>query len=347
MTVNWGVIGAGGIADRRTIPEGILPSSRSTLLAVMDVDAVRASAVAHKYQVPLYFTRYEDLLAVPDIDAVYIASPNCFHKEQAIAAAEAGKHVLVEKPMALSVADAEEMVAACEAARVKLMVGYLMRFHAGHQRLRRMIDEGELGQIIFGRAQLTCWYPQMEGAWRQVPELGGGGAFIDMGTHCLDLLEVLIGKTTRLAAFMGTLTQAYAAEDAATILVEFEGGAHGVVDVNFNVPDEAAQNVLEIRGTGGLVLADHTIGQEPTGTMTAYIPAAVGGYDAAQARAETGIAQAIDYEPANTYLGETEHFVDCIEQDVEPATGGADAVRFVRLTELVYESAATGKVIAL
>jgi predicted dehydrogenase len=239
------------------------------------------------------------------------------------------------------------MIAACDENDVKLMVGYLMRFHAGHRKLKDMIDDGELGQIVFGRAQLTCWYPAIEGAWRQVPELGGGGAFIDMGTHCLDLLEVLIGKAKRLVAFLGTLTQDYAVDDTGTVMIEFENGAHGIVDVNFNVPDEAAQNVLEIRGTGGLVLADHTIGQEPTGAMTAYIPAAVGGYDAAQARAKEGIARPIDFEPVNTYRAEVEHFVDCVEHDREPATGGLDALRFVRLTELVHESAATGRVITL
>jgi predicted dehydrogenase len=345
--VKWGVIGAGGIADRRTIPEGIVPSSKCELVAVMDVNPERASAVADKYGVAQAFTRADDLLALPEVEAVYIASPNCYHKEQTIAAARAGKHVFVEKPMALSVADAGEIIEACRTAGVKLMVGYLMRFHSGHQKLKKMIDAGELGQIVFGRAQLTCWYPAMEGAWRQVPELGGGGAFIDMGTHCLDLLEVLIGKTTRLVAFTGTITQDYAVEDTATIMVEFEGGAHGVVDVNFNVPDESSQYVLEIRGTGGLVLADHTIGQEPGGNMTAYIPGPVGGYDAAQAHAEAGIARPIEFVPANTYLAEIEHFVDCIERDEEPITGGAEALRFVRLTQLVYESATTGKVITL
>ena len=96
-----------------------------------------------------------------------------------------------------------------------------------------------------------------------------------------------------------------------------------------------------------MVLADHTIGQEPGGNMTAYIPAGVGGYDAAQAHAGTGIATPIAFEPVNTYQSEIEHFVDCIEQDKEPVTGGAEALRFVRLTQLVYESAATGRVITL
>jgi len=345
MTVKWGVIGAGGIASRRTIPEGLLPSPKCDLLAVMDVDPGRASAVAERFGVPRWFTRAEDLLALPEIEAVYIATPNGYHKEQAIAAARAGKHVLVEKPMALSERDAEEMLAACRAAGVQLMVAYMMRFHAHHQRLKAMIEAGELGQITFGRAQLTCWYPPIPGAWRQDPHLGGGGAFIDMGTHCLDLLEMLIGRVKRVCAFMRTLAFDYPVEDTATVLLEFENGAQGVVDASFCVPDEASRNVLEIRGTRGAVTADHTIGQEPGGTMSAIVLGQVGGYDAQQARSAPGAAQPVLVEPVNTYRAEVEYFVECIEQGHVPFSGGGEALRFVRLTQAVYESARTGRVL--
>ena len=347
MAVKWGVIGAGGIADRRMIPEGLVPSDKCELVAVMDVDAQRANAVAEKYHVPHRFTTVEDLLALPAVEAVYIATPNYLHKQQTVAAARAGKHVLVEKPMALTSADAEAMMAACRDNGVKLMAGYFMRFHAHHRRLKEMIEAGELGQIVFGRAQLTCWYPDIPGAWRQDPQLSGGGAFIDMGTHCLDLLEMFIGKTKRVAALASTLTFKYPVEDTATILAEFENGAQGIVDVSFNVPDEAAQNVLEIRGTRGAVIADHTIGQEPGGTMIAYIPQGVKGYDAAQARVEGSVAQPVAVKPVNSYRAEVEHFVDCIEKNRDPLMGGAEALRFVRLTEMVYESARTGEMLTV
>jgi predicted dehydrogenase len=347
MSVGWGVIGAGGIADRRTIPEGLVPSAMCNLVAVMDIDAGRAWSVAERHGVPAYDTSVEALLARQEVEAVYIATPNHLHKEQVLAAAAAGKHVFVEKPLALSVADAEEMVDACERAGVKLMVGYLMRFHAYHRHLKAMIEAGDLGQVVFGRAQLTCWYPPMEGAWRQNLALGGGGAFIDMGTHCLDLLEMLIGRARQVSAFMGTLTHGYEVEDSATVLVEFEGGAQGIVDVNFNVPDAAAQNVLEVRGSVGAVLADHTIGQEPDGRMVAWLPKTVGGYDAAQARTEQGVRREIDVTPVNTYRAEVEHFVECIESGAEPLTGGKEAIRFVQVTERVYEAARSGKVMEL
>ncbi len=289
MTVKWGVIGAGGIADRRTIPEGIKASPRCQLVAVMDADARRARSVAEKYGVRHCLTRVEELLALPEVEAVYIATPNYLHREQTIAAARAGKHVLVEKPFAMTLAEGEAMIAACQKARVKLMAGYLMRFHAHHQCLTRMIQAGDLGQIVFGRAQLTCWYPEIPGAWRQDPAQGGGGALMDMGTHCLDLLEMLMGPIRELAANVDTLTFSYRVEDAATVLARFESGAHGVVDVNFDVPDEAAQNTLEVRGTKGAVIADHTIGQDAGGHMVAYLPGGSKGYDAAQVRVGTPV----------------------------------------------------------
>ncbi|NLE43427.1 MAG: Gfo/Idh/MocA family oxidoreductase [Chloroflexi bacterium] len=347
MAVRWGVIGAGGIADRRTIPEGLVPSDRCELVAVMDVDEWRARTVADKYGVPVWTTQIDDVLSRPDVEAVYIATPVYLHKDQVIAAAWAGKHVLVEKPMAMTLTDGEEMLSVCSAQGVKFAAGYMMRFHAHHQRLRQMIDEGVLGQVVFGRAQLTCWYPEIPGAWRQDPALGGGGAFMDMGTHCLDLLEMLIGPVKRVAAFMSTLTFGYAVEDTATVLVEFENGAQGVVDVSFNVPDDAAQNVLEIRGTKGLVLADHTVGQDAGGHMIAYLPQDIVGYDASQVREGGSIAKPVEVNPVNMYRAEVEHFVDCIERDVQPVVGGAEALHALRLTLAVYEAARTGCVAAL
>lgn len=342
--ISWGVIGCGGIADRRMIPEGLIPSEQCRLAAVMDADAEKARAVAEKYGVPGCDTAVEALLARPEIQAVYIATPNGFHKDQVIAAARAGKHVLVEKPLALSVADAEAMIAACQDNGVKLMAGYMMRFHAHHVRLKQLIEAGALGQVIYGRAQLTCWYPPISGAWRQIPELGGGGAWMDMGSHCIDLLEMWLGPVARVAAFSRALTHAYPVDDSTTVLCEFASGAQGVVEVNFNVPDDAAQNSLEIRGTGGVVVADHTIGQAAGGSMTAYLYQQ-GDYAAAQERTGPTGAQAVVVEPVNPYRAELEHFCACIEQDLTPINDGAHALHNLKLVLAVYEAARTGRTI--
>jgi len=125
--VKWGVIGAGGIADRRTIPEGIVPAANSELVAVMDVDEARVKEVASKYNVPKWYTSDADLLKDPAVEAVYIATPVNVHVEQAVAAAEKGKHVLCEKPLALTLDESRRIIHACKSAGVKLSVGLMMR----------------------------------------------------------------------------------------------------------------------------------------------------------------------------------------------------------------------------
>jgi predicted dehydrogenase len=343
MTVKFGVIGCGGIADRRTIPEGILPSRLCELAAVMDSDKNRAGAVGAKYHVRA-FSRVEALLALPEVDAVYVATPNCFHKDQVIAAAHAGKHVLVEKPLALTVSDAEEMIAACRRNGVLLMAGYMMRFHSHHRKLKEMIDAGDLGQVVYARVQLTCWYPLMPGAWRQVPEMGGGGAWMDLGSHCVDLLEIWLGPVRRLAGFSRSLTHAYPVDDSTTVMCEFASQAQGVVEVNYNVPDDAAQNSLEIRGTRGVVVADHTIGQGSGGNMTAYLYDQ-GEYSAAQERGQTGGVQTVQVEPVNPYRAEVEHLAECIRFGREPLNNGEHALHNLKIVLAGYESARSGRIV--
>jgi len=338
VALGWGVIGAGGIADRRTIPEGIIPSDKCRLVMVMDTAPARAKAVGEKYGVP-YTTEIEDVLTNSDIDVVYIATPTFLHKPQALAAAEAGKHVLVEKPLGLDLEEGRAILEACRKQGVKCATGYMMRFHGAHQAIKRMIETGELGQVVFGRAQLTCWYPPMQGAWRQEWKLGGGGALMDMGTHCLDLLEWLVGRIDRVCCLSQTVTFDYEVEDSATALLHFEDGAQGIVDVSFNVPDEAAQNVLELRGTKGAVYADHTIGQDAGGRVRVYLPEDVGDYDAAQVREGQDIGRELEFPRVNMYQAEVEALVEAIEGRSESLACGEVGLRALELTLRAYESA--------
>lgn len=346
MALGWGVLGAGGIADRRMIPEGIIASDRCRLAMVMDAAPERAKAVGAKYGVP-FTSEASDVFANPDVDVVYVATPTFAHKDQALAAARAGKHVLVEKPIGLDLDEGRALIAACREAGVKLATGYMMRFHGAHLAIKTMIDSGQLGQIVFGRAQLTCWYPPIPGAWRQVRRLGGGGALMDMGTHCLDLLEWLIGRIDRLGCLTQTVTHDYEVEDTATVLLHFACGAQGIVDANFNVPDAAAQNVLEIRGTKGAVYADHTIGQDAGGTVRLYLPGAVGGYDAAQVREDGGVGETLSYERVNMYKAQAESFVTAIETGCEPCVGGEVGLRALELTLRAYEAAREGRLLSV
>ena len=161
QSVNFGVLGAGGIAYRRTIP-GMLKAKNCRLVAVMD--PVGVERVAAEFKVAKAYTREQDLLADPAVQAVYIASPVHCHLPQIVAAAAAGKHILCEKPLTLNLAQTKAAVAACRKHKVFLQEGFMMKFHGAHAALKQLIDEGRLGKIVSMRAQLSCWYPQMAGA---------------------------------------------------------------------------------------------------------------------------------------------------------------------------------------
>ena len=143
------------------------------------------------------------------VDAVYIATPAHLHKDQVLECARARRHVLCEKPLGMTVAEAEEMVAACREARIQFGAAFMMRFHSQHQAALKFVQEGKLGKPVYGRAQLSCWYPPIEGAWRQNPALGGGGSLIDMGGHSIDLLEMYFGPVANVSCFVNNIVQDY------------------------------------------------------------------------------------------------------------------------------------------
>jgi predicted dehydrogenase len=204
--VGIGVIGCGGIARRRTIP-GLLKAKNCRLVAVMDT--VDPEGVAAEFQVPRAYRREADLLADPNVQAVYIASPAYCHAKQIAMAAEAGKHILCEKPLTLTLEQAKQAAAVCRKHRVFLQEGYMMKFHGAHVKIKELIDANRLGKLVYLRAQLSCWYPKIEGAWRQDPKKGGGGALIDMATHLYDLIEFFGGPIRRITALTGNLVQDY------------------------------------------------------------------------------------------------------------------------------------------
>jgi len=340
--IKWGVIGSGGIAKRRTIPEGISKANNAESSIVFDIDAQANAEVAKKFGAKQAASISEMLDA--DIDAVYIATPAHLHSDQVRASAKAGKHVLCEKPLGMTVAEAEEMIEVCKQAGVKLGCAFMMRFVAQHQKALRLIKEGKLDTPTYARAQLSCWYPPIEGAWRQDPTTGGGGALIDMGGHCIDLLEMFFGKVAKVCCFINNTVQDYKSEDSAVAMLFFENGALGTVDTFFCIPDNSSKNVLELYGSKGSIIAKGTIGQGSAGEMVAFLEQNGKDYDARQARTE---AQRIVIapEPVNTYQAEIEEFSQAIIDDREPLISGELGLRSQKILTACYESARSGKVI--
>lgn len=340
--VKWGVIGCGGIADRRTIP-GMMLAENAELVAVMDANGEAAARVKEKYGARYAFDKMEDLLALDEIEAVYIASPVFCHKEQALAAARAKKDILIEKPVGLSVAEAEEIAAFCKSEGVKLGVGFMMRFHAYHQKMRELVQSGRIGEIVSVRSQFTCWYPEMENCWRQQKQLSGGGAMMDLGVHCVDLLRYITGlEVTEAAGLCGNQIFKYEVEDAGGVIFRMENGAVGYVDANFNIPDAAAKCKLELYGTKGSIFAEGTLSQVEGGRVEVLCADDTVGYDAAQNRSADVRPLLIDVTFGNMYTKEIEAFGRAVRGACEVPVSAEDGIASQRVIEAAYATSAAG-----
>ena len=337
MKLKWGIIGCGGIADRRTLP-GMMSARNSEPYAVMDANFAVAERVKEKYGAKYAFSKYEDVLELPEIDAVYIASPVFCHKEQAIAAAKAGKHILLEKPIGLDLAETEEVIAACKAAGVKLGVGFMMRYHAYHQAMKQVIADGRIGDIVSMRAQFTCWYPEIENAWRQNKALSGGGALVDLGVHCIDLLQYISGlNAVECVGFTASQTFSYSVDDSASVILKMENGALAYVDCNFNIPDSAAKCPLEFYGTKGSMVAIGTLSQEEGGSVEILACPEKVGYDAMQDRSLVEpISLSVEF--GNMYTKEIEAFADAVINNAEPPVNGDNTLLVHKIIDTVYRS---------
>jgi predicted dehydrogenase len=340
--IKWGVIGSGGIAQRRTIPEGISKTNNAELTAVYDINKKVNAEVAKKYGAK-HTSSIEEMLDL-DIDAVYIATPAHLHAEQVQVCAKAKKHILCEKPLGITVAEAEETIELCREMKAKLGCAFMMRFVAQHQEALSLIKEGKLGRPTYSRAQLSCWYPAIEGAWRQDPTTSGGGALIDMGGHCIDLLEMFFGRVAKVSCFINNTIHDYKSEDSAIALLFFGNGAFGTVDTFFCIPDSSSKNALELYGSKGSILAKGTIGQAPAGDMVAFLEQADKSHDAQQRR-NKGQGIVIAPEPINTYQAEIEEFSQAIIEGREPTIGGELGLRSQKVLAACYKSARLGKAI--
>ena len=344
--IRWGVIGAGGIADRRTIP-GMMLCDNAELSAVMEINMALAEKCRAKWGCKNAYDSEEKLLADPQIDAVYIASPVVMHARQAMMAADAGKHILIEKPLAMTSEEGRRVLDYCAEKGVQIAAGLMMRFGSHVRIMKRAIAEGKIGRPVSGYSQFTCWYPDMPGVWRQSKKSGGGGALMDMGVHCIDLMQYVLGTRVRqVAAFHDTLSFHYEVEDSSMVMLRMENGVQCVVQSNFNIPDEAAKWRLEFFGDQGRLMGESVIGQVDGGTLDALFLGPQGGYDAVQ-NAKDVKGERIDADFGNLYQREIESFSHSLLTGAPLEAPASDALQVQRVMEAAYLSNDTGRIIDL
>ena len=266
--LGWCVVGCGWVARDYVIP-AILASRNGRLVAACDrSDAALVRLPAGEYA---RTTDLDRALGTPGVGAVYVATPNHAHRVVVEAAAAAGKHVLCEKPMATTSADARVMVAACRQAGVTYATAFDQRFHAAHRAVARLVRQGRLGVVTQARVHYACWLPPGWAAdnWRIDPARAGGGALIDLAPHGIDLLETLLGdEWAELRAITQRQVHPYPVDDGAVLMGRFRGGTLATLHVAYNCPDAYPRRTLELIGTAARALATDTMGQTPGGSLT-------------------------------------------------------------------------------
>jgi 1,5-anhydro-D-fructose reductase (1,5-anhydro-D-mannitol-forming) len=322
--IRWGIIGLGRIADTEIAP-AITASPGGELLGVVSRDQGRAEAFAVRHGAARALTSFDELLADPAVDAVYIATPNALHAGEVVAAAKAGKHVMCDKPLALSVADAWRAVTVCAEAGVRLGITFQTRFHDNFGRFREIVQDGSLGEIRVVQVEMSPGRTLLKG-WRTDPALAGLGAINNLGVHAFDLISWLLGsrvsEVTAMAGYEGGLDP----ETLALVLLRYGNGALGYVNVNQSVAFPQAD--ITVYGTKGRVVGRSCTRMNMSGTLAVLT-------EDGQTTIETASYHA--------YRGAVTAFEEALATGQEPSPSGLDGLRSVELTTAIAESLTEGR----
>lgn len=233
MKVRWGLIGCGDISRKRVAP-ALCDSEQSELITVSRARAELAESFAREFGARRWSSDWHDFLMDYEIDAIYVATPVHLHAEQTVAAAERGKHVLCEKPMALNVAECDRMIAACRDNNVKLGVAYYRHFYPAVRRVKELIDSGELGVPVVAQINAFEWFdpsPSDPRSWLINKRLSGGGPMFDFGCHRIEVLLDILGDVRDVKSTLSNTFFDREVEDTATAVLQFERGTSGVLTV--------------------------------------------------------------------------------------------------------------------
>lgn len=326
--LGWGIVGLGRVANDHIAP-AITALTNSNLVAVASRDAGRALAFAERHGGPVALDSYEELLANPAVDAVYIATPNGLHAEQVIAAARAGKHVLCDKPLATTVADAERAIEACAGSGVGLGVMFQTRNYDGMADARRVIAAGTIGEVVVAQLEMSPGRTLLKG-WRTDPSLAGVGVMNNVGVHGYDLLGYLLGAEIIEVSAMLSSEVGFDLDTTALALLRFSNGGLAYVNVNQAVPDH--QPDLVIYGAKGRVLGRNVTRPNLAGTLV------VKGSDGLS---EHPVSSAAAF--AKT-VGE---FADAVLTGAEPTPSALDGLVSVRVTDALERSARERRTVRL
>ena len=320
--IRWGVLSTANIG-RAAVNPAIQASSNGELVAVASRDAERARSFAAEHGIPQSFGSYEALLERDDIDAVYIPLPNSLHREWAIQAAAAGKHVLCEKPLALDAAECGEMEAAARDNGVKLMEAFMYRFHPRTERVIELVRAGRIGELGAIRSAFTFRLRNSENI-RLDPDLGGG-ALMDVGCYCVNVSRTIMGEEPVAVQATANWTDR-GVDEALSGMMRFADGAVAHFDCALTL--ERSES-YEVAGTEGQL-----------SVPAAFLPG-VDDVDIHEARGRDG-TRAERIPGADEYRRMVEHFADCVLNDRDPRYPASEAAANMRVIAALYASARSG-----
>lgn len=338
MTVRFGLIGCGRVAPRHA--QSLLQLPETRLVAVADVKENRARRFAEEYGADAY-TDYRHLLERPDIDAVSICVPSGLHAPVALDALQAGKHVLVEKPIALRLEDADRMIETAEAQKRKLGVVLQNRYNQPMQELRRLIDAGGLGPLYLGNACVRWYRPQSyyEDEWHGTWAMDGG-ALMNQSIHHIDALQWFMGPVRSVYAYTATLAHRMEAEDVGVAVLRFASGALGTIEGSTLTWPQNLEGSVAVFGARGSV----KIGGTALNRITLW---KVDGQ--LEQEAEILTSQRVDPPSVYGYSHREviRDFALAVRDDRTPGTPGPEARKSLALVLAIYQSARTGQEVQL
>ena len=329
--VNWLLVGTGDIARKRVAP-ALKDASGSNLTAICDLNKECVQRFAKDFDIAddKVYTDFDGAISDKDVDAVYLATPIFLHVEHALKALRAGKHVLVEKPLALCAQDAQRLIEETNGSVLNVGCAYFRRFFNRYKYAKDMIRNGEFGEIVLVRMTYFSWFNPAQNDpkyWRVVRNKSGGGPLSDMGSHMFDVMIGLFGLPQNVFAFTMTKTHGYEVEDSATTVMQYKNGPDVVASFNWN--SKTWTHEFEIVGTEAkLKWSPYDSGAifKTVGRNTEQIELP---------------------EPVNAHLPMVQDFVNAIAEDRQPVVTAAEAVKTNVLLDAIYRSSQIGQVVKL
>jgi myo-inositol 2-dehydrogenase/D-chiro-inositol 1-dehydrogenase len=337
------ILGAGFISDihlesyHRFIPE-------AEVVAVYARKPEKAREFAAKHHIEKWYSDVDALINESDCEIIDICLPNYLHADACIKAAQAGKHIIIEKPLAVTLEEADAMIAACKKAGVKLMYAEELCFAPKYERVRHLVKEGAVGDVYMLKQSEKHSGPHTD--WFYDIELAGGGVLMDMGCHAMEWFRWMLGNAKPISVYATMSTVLHKGrtkgEDNSVVIIEFENGVTAVAE-NSWAKHGGMDDKSEVHGTGGVIYADLFMGNSA-------ISYSKHGYGYAMEKADTtvGWSFTVFEEVFNQgYPHELKHFVDCVRNDKQPLVTGEDGRVVLEILYAAYASAGQGKKIML